>query len=246
MFNLNQIINSKKKLVCQFKNKPQNEQMLIRYFFNNKPVGYFVDLGANDPIKESQTYHLEKLGWKGILIEPLPYYVNLLKKKRKAKVLQYAASSPQNHNKKLKFIVAGGHSTLNHMPIALGDFSKKTIDVTCKTLNSILEKNKTPFNFDLISIDIEGHELEMFKGFNLKKWKPKLILLEDHVINHLKHNLMKSNGYEIILRTGLNSWYIPANEGYRLSFLSRLEFIRKYYIGLLSRKFKYRNTVQKL
>ena len=149
-------------------------------------------------------------------------------------------SSPKNQNKKLKFIVAGGHSTLNENPIALGDFSNKITTVTCRTLDSILKDNKVLEDFDFISIDIEGHELEMFEGFNLNKWQPKLVLLEDHVTNHKKHDLMKKNGYQVILRTGLNSWYVPAAVGYKLSLFSRLEFFRKYYIGLLSRKFRYR------
>lgn len=240
MFNPNQIINFKRKFVCRFKNSPKNEQRLIKSFFNDKPAGYYVDVGANEPIKESQTFHLENLGWRGLLIEALPYYANLLRKQRKGKVIQYAASSPKNHNKKLKFIVAGGHSTLNNNLIALGDFSNKTTTVTCKTLDSILRDNKVAVNFDFISIDIEGHEMEMFKGFHLKKWKPKLVLLEDHVINHQKHNFMTANGYQIILRTGLNSWYVPVAAGYQLSLFSKIGFFRKYYIGLLSRKFRYR------
>jgi FkbM family methyltransferase len=72
----------------------------------------------------------------------------------------------------------------NANPIAFGDYRCETIDVTCKTLNSILTEHRAPIGFDFISIDIEGHEMEMFKGFTLDKWKPKLVLLEDHVINH--------------------------------------------------------------
>jgi len=67
MFNPKQIINFKKKFVYQFKNPPENEQKLIRNFFYNKLDGYYVDVGANEPIKESQTYHLEKLGWGGVI-----------------------------------------------------------------------------------------------------------------------------------------------------------------------------------
>ena len=81
MFNLRQTINFKKKFVYQFKNTPEYEQKLIRSFFYNKPDGYYIDIGANEPIIQSQTYHLEKLGWRGLLIEALPYYANLLKKR---------------------------------------------------------------------------------------------------------------------------------------------------------------------
>ena len=202
----------KKKHINQFKNLPDGEQDLIRDFFDNKQDGFYVDVGANEPMIESQTYHLDKIGWSGLLLEPLPHYCNLLKQHRTGKVVQYACSSPENNNKVLKLIVAGGHSTLNQNPIALGTKSNQTINVTCKTLDSILEENNVDVGFDFISIDIEGHEMEMFKGFTLKKWNPKLVLLEDHVTNHKKHNFMVQNGYQVLLRTGLNSWYVPNTE----------------------------------
>ena len=233
-------INFKTKEVSQFKNPPDNEQSLIREFFENKRDGYYVEVGANHPTAGSQTWHLEELGWKGLLIEPLPRYFELLTKGRKGTVVQYACSSPENHNKVLRLLVAeGGHSTLNADPVALGTQGEQTIEVTCKTLDSILEQNNAPTGFDFISIDIEGHEMEMFRGFSLSKWKPKLVLLEDHVTDHRKHNHMISNGYQLILRTGLNSWYVPISECYKLSFIAKLEKFRKYWLGLLFRKIKY-------
>jgi FkbM family methyltransferase len=232
-------VDFQKKYIYSFKISPDPEQELVKRFFCSKPNGYYVDVGANEPIIQSQTYHLEQLGWKGLLLEPLPHYVKLLKAQRTGTVVQYACSSPQNHNKILKLIVAGGHSTLNSNPIALGTVSDETVGVTCRTLDSILEESGVKPGFEFISIDIEGHEMEMFKGFDLSKWKPKLVLLEDHVINHQKHNHMVSNGYQIIMRTGLNSWYVPQSERYQLSFPARLEYIRKYWLGLPFRKVRF-------
>ena len=53
MFNSNQVINFKRKFVCRFKNSPKNEQKLIKKFFYQKSTGYYVDVGANEPVKES-------------------------------------------------------------------------------------------------------------------------------------------------------------------------------------------------
>jgi FkbM family methyltransferase len=233
-------INFDKKHISQFRNLPHGEQDLIREFFGNKPNGFYVDLGANEPIIESQTYHLENIGWSGLLIEPLPHYIKLLKEQRSGKVIEYACSSKENHNEVVDIVVAGGHSTLNIAPIAIGTTANETIKVTCRTLDSILEESNVPTGFDFISIDIEGHEMEMFKGFTLEHWKPKLVLLEDHVINHEKHNHMTQHGYQVILRTGLNSWYVPNTEDYTFSLSSKLEIFRKYWLGLLIRKVRYR------
>lgn len=236
---MNPIVFDKKRVV-QFRNPPEGEQALIREFFGNKSTGFYVDVGANDPVVLSQTAHLEELlGWRGLLIEPMPAFCELLKKSRKGVVVQAACSSPENHNKTLRLLVAGGHSTLNANPIARGTRTEEYIEVRCKTLDSILEENKVKPGFDFISIDIEGHEMEMFKGFSLAKWKPRLVLLEDHVVDHKKHNHMKSCGYQLVLRTGLDSWYVPASENYKFSWPSKLEMLRKYWLALLLRKIRY-------
>ncbi|HQT25605.1 MAG TPA: FkbM family methyltransferase [Burkholderiales bacterium] len=105
--------------------------------------------------------------------------------------------------------------------------------------HSILEEYRVQPGFDFISIDIEGHEMEMFKGFDLRRWKPRLVLLEDHVVNHEKHNHMVSNGYGLIFRTGLNSWYVQDSEQYGFSIGARFEKLRKYWLGLPFRKMRY-------
>ncbi len=226
--------------VFRFSNPPAVEQELVREFFGNRREGYYVDVGANHPSIDSQSRHLEDLGWTGLLIEPTPSYCEMLRKERKGQVVQLACSSPENHEKRLRLIAAGVHSTLNANPIALDNHSKETIEVTCRTLDSILEEYGVRPGFDFISIDIEGHEMEMFKGFTLPKWKPKLVLLEDHVTSHEKHIHMMKNGYRLILRTGLNSWYVPQEMHFDFSPAARFEFFRKYWLGLPSRKLRYR------
>lgn len=231
--------NFKQKIISIFRNLPHDEQSLVAEFFNRKANGFYVDVGANEPIVESQTYHLEQMGWKGLLIEPLPHYCDLLKSHRNGQVVQVACSAPKNHNQILNLLVAGGHSTLNATPIAMGAQSQVYAEVTCKTLDSVLEENNIQPKFDFISIDIEGHEMEMFKGFSLRKWQPTLVLLEDHVVSHKKHRHMTSNGYQLIMRTGLNGWYVSKNQGYKLSLFAYLQYLRKYYLGLHLRKFRY-------
>ena len=219
---------------------PEIEQDLIKSFFKNKANGFFIDVGANDPFLNSQSFHLEQLGWRGLLIEPLPNYYDLLKKYRSNKVIMCACSSPENHLKKLPLKVADVYSTLENNLIARGESSNEILEVETKTLNSILEENDVGRYFELLSIDVEGHEMELFKGLSLDKWKPQLILLEDHVTDHKKHNYMRKNGYQLLLRTGLNSWYVPKKNHFKFSIRAKCEFIRKYWVGLLIRKIRYK------
>jgi FkbM family methyltransferase len=231
------------KVINKFKNPPTNEQSLVKEFFGNKKTGFYVDIGANDPVHESQTFCLDSIGWDGLLVEPLPYYQNLLKEKRSGKVIPFACSNPDNHYKSLPLTDKDSHSSLDLNWFESNNRSSqdKTIDVMCRTLDSILEDNEVNPGFEFISIDIEGHEIEMLKGFDVVRWCPKLILMEDHVFSHQKHNYMLSSGYKLIMRTGLNSWYVPKSSGYHLTLRAYLSFFRKFWLGTLVRKIKYRN-----
>lgn len=224
--------------VHQFNNEPAVEQALVKSFFQ-KNNGFYVDVGANDPVLDSQSKHLEVLGWTGLLVEPDPDCCALLRQSRTGTVVEMACSSPENAGKFLQLNRAGPHSTLEEQPIAIGAVVRATVAVPCETLDAILRMHHAPVGFDLLSIDIEGHELVALSGFDFAHWKPRLVLIEDHVTHLKKHELMTQNGYQLLLRTGLNSWYVPASEPYGRSLSARLEFLRKYYLGLPLRKWRY-------
>lgn len=228
-----------RKIVHRFRNPPGNERELVREFFGNSTSGVFVDVGANDPVAGSQSHHLEQSGWHGLLIEPLPDYCRKLREQRTARVVECACSGPENHGKHIEFLVAGVYSTLNSATVLGQPAVDGKISVHCRTLDSILEECQIEPGFDFLSIDIEGHEMEMFKGFSLKRWKPRLVLIEDHVLDHRKHNHLAREGYQILMRTGINSWYVPVESGFNLSLPSRLQFFRKFWLGTIFRRMKY-------
>ncbi|MFN5350239.1 MAG: FkbM family methyltransferase [Polaromonas sp.] len=222
----------------QFSNEPAIEKQLVQSFFGGKP-GFYVDVGANDPVLDSQSQHLEALGWTGLLIEPDPDCCELLRKNRTGTVVQMACSSPQNAGKQLLLNRAGPHSTLEDRPIALGAVVRSQVAVQCDTLDAMLRAHNAPAGFDLLSIDIEGHELVALSGFSFDVWQPRLVLLEDHVTHLNKHQLMQRNNYQLLMRTGLNSWYVRSDLAYTFSVPAMFEYFRKYYLGLLPRKLRY-------
>jgi hypothetical protein len=84
-------------------------------------------VGANDPVLDSQSQHLEVLGWTGLLVEPDPDCCELLRQSRKGVVIEMACSSPENAGKLLQLNRAGPHSTLEDRPIALGAVIRSTV-----------------------------------------------------------------------------------------------------------------------
>ncbi len=128
---------------------------------------------------------------------------------RKAQVFEVACSSPEHAGQTMTLHVAGPFSSFDPNLAVTGMRADRTIDVKVETLDHVLSEGEAPRPIDLMSVDVEGHELEVLSGFDFERWQPRLILLEDHVSSLDKHRFMKRAGYSLMRRTGLNGWYVP-------------------------------------
>lgn len=205
-------------------------QMVAAFFGAGK--GYFVEVGANEPRVRSQTWHLEQAGWTGVLVEPQPDLARELRAMRSAQVFAVACSGPEHEGRTLPLHVAGPLSSLDRSGMAPGANPERVIEVPIRTLDSVLTEAGAPAHFDFLSIDVEGHEIEVLRGFNLARWQPRLILLEDHVADLTKHRYLTAAGYRIVRRYENNGWYVPEASPVRMQSGDVWEIFRKYYLAL--------------
>lgn len=229
------------------KKEELEEKVLIRQYFNYVNKGFFVEVGANEPISiYSQTWHLEEIGWTGILIEPInEIFQDIVVKRKNSIAYNVACDSPENigfAELKIPFVSAGVLDTgkaaleveIDHC--GFSEYKKETVRVV--TLDSILAEHHIE-RIDFLSIDVEGKELDVLRGLNFKKYRPRLILLEDRLVFLNKHRYLKNNGYKLVKRTGFNNWYIPVEECFNLSSRKeKFKIFKKLYLSLLFRKVK--------
>ena len=208
-----------------------DETRLVGEFFGGA-CGYFVDVGANEPQLGSQTWHLEQAGWTGILIEPQPDLAERLRRERTARVFAVACSAPANAGKSLPLHLAGPLSSLNKRLVDATLQSNATIVVPVRSLDQVLAEASAPVPIDFLSIDVEGHAVEVLEGLDLARWRPRLILVEDHVMNLRLHRHLRARGYRWIRRTGLNGWYVPIAAALPVGLFGRWQFFRKYVLGV--------------
>jgi FkbM family methyltransferase len=211
---------------------PDVESVLTEEFFGHARTGYFVEVGANDPRIGSQTWRFEQAGWIGVLVEPQPRLADELRRQRRARVFAVACSSPENAGRSLPFYVAGWMSALDRDRMAPGVEPQQVIEVPAMTLDAILQAAGAPETIDFLSIDVEGHELEVLQGFDLARWRPRLILIEDHVGNLAKLRFLRRAGYRLIRHSQFNGWYVPRGTPAAVAFEDRWRILRKYYLGL--------------
>ena len=177
----------------------------IEKYLNYKH-GYFIEMGANDGISQSNTRFLEKkYNWRGMLIEPSEKFT-LLKNNRSTKNIfsNAACCSFKNRGKNIKF------AYYNLMTLALNlktDVNVKKHKINAKKfsnnsynfikkgipLNDLLAKNNAPKLIDFFSLDVEGVELEVLQGINYKEYRFKYLLIEVRNFDRINNFLIKKN-----------------------------------------------------
>ncbi len=130
------------------------EDILIYDFFKNRDPGFFVEAGAYDGITFSNTYLLESLGWRRMLVEPHPRQFELCKANRPGSSVVHAALGPDGSDGEIEFTCADNqlekarfHSSRRIRLILIG-VKRKTIPwekvmVPFTSLNSLLANHSS-------------------------------------------------------------------------------------------------------
>lgn len=166
---------------CQIENL---KEIYLQYF--NKTNGIFVEVGAFDGEAHSNTSGLADLGWQGIYIEPIPEYMNRCMARHSNNNVKFEPYAISVSSGITNMHVAGGLSTLSeyvhHAHKNLFDachFNDETIiNVQTIRLDEIFSKHDIPKNFDLLVVDVEGHEQQVFDSFSIIEYRPKMIIVE--------------------------------------------------------------------
>ena len=214
------------------------EDELLDRIFLQKRNGVCIEVGANDGITDSTTYHFEKKGWSCILIEPNPELCARIRQSRNALLIECAASN-QEGNATL-YVAEGaerahGVSTICEEAqerIHRFGFSTKPVQVRRATLDGILRKANIASYVDFVSIDVEGHELDVLKGFSIEMWRPRIIIAEDNsnFANTEVTNYLKQQNYLPFMRTGVNDWYAHKSDKALVNFGNRMRYACKAFL----------------
>jgi FkbM family methyltransferase len=177
------------------------DKVVQQRFFRNQNAGIFVDVGAANPDYLSVSALYRSLGWKIIAIEPNPVFCEM-HRKRGHDVLQYACGDRDEDE--VDFCVVDSHGApYENGQVSYESFSSlaikesyarirpqldvERIKVKLRRLDTILQTHAPEVQrIDILSVDVEGWELEVLAGLDFRKYRPKVLIVE---------NLFNETGY---------------------------------------------------
>ena len=205
------------------------EDAVIRSLLDETRPGIYVDVGCHDPIRSSNTLSLYLHGWHGVNIDANPRLIDRFKQVRRRDVAVCAAISDQERDIVFHEFEDELVSTISQevLPEWESKWKKRGERVVkTRTLGSVLTENLAPrTDIDLLSVDVEGHDLNVLRSIDLDVFRPKLIVVEMH---HLQLHLIKENpvtcyleaqGFRQIGYDTLNGYFVDARsqrDGLRL------------------------------
>ncbi|MFC0253436.1 FkbM family methyltransferase [Massilia consociata] len=194
-----------------------SEDVLLWRALGHIPNGFYIDVGANDPVEHSVTKAFYDAGWTGISIEPLPAFHQAFLEQR-----------PRDVNLAIAAGAVDGELTLYDVPAVRGWASPEQsvaelhraeghevaeLTVPVRTLASVCEEH-VHGEIHFLKIDVEGFEGEVLRGMDFARWRPWVLVIEATLPNSRATNhgawehLVLGQGYRYAWFDGLNRYYV--------------------------------------
>jgi FkbM family methyltransferase len=200
----------------------QEDVLLARALYPDDRTGFWVDVGAGDPVVDSVTAAFSERGWRGVNVEPLPREHERL-----------CAARPADTNLRVALGATAGLGTLFVEPAEnrgastmvpelaeryrADDEEFTPIEVPIWTLARVVADHVAG-PVDFLKVDVEGFEREVLAGADWSNFRPRVVVMEatvpksDEPAHEGWEPMLLEVGYRFAMFDGLNRFYAHADE----------------------------------
>jgi FkbM family methyltransferase len=205
------------------------DKIVRRRFFPGVGAGrVFVDVGAAGPDYLSISALYRSIGWRVIAVEPNPVYCEAHRAKGH-EIYEYACGARDEDD--IDFVVVDSHgaeykkgqvSYESFSSIAIkdsyaalkGGLDKKTIKVDLRRLDTILKTHAPDIDrIDILSVDVEGWELEVLDGLSMSRYRPRVMIIENLFADEKYRSYMRNIDYALWKSIPPNEVYVSGEFG---------------------------------
>lgn len=193
---------------------------LFQAYFPGIEHGVFVEVGANDGYSWSNTWGLAEIGWRGLYFEPVKELADRCREVHSKNNVQVQQVAVGEFNGFTKLYPGAGATTSPKVAADNTFFYGNSLDkftvIEAVSLNTSLQEQQIPANFELLVIDVDGDELGVLHGLDLDHWKPKMVIIEANKLHPLEGwrfnaaeiDCILSQWYEEVYADHINSIYL--------------------------------------
>ncbi len=202
------------------------EDVVLRRALHSLPSGRYLEVGANDPTIDSITRSFYDEGWSGITVEPMADLAAAHRAQRpRDRQVEAVAGRPGVQRAILHEVDGTGLSTLDDElrdRHAQAGFATHDVDVPSFTVDQLLER-EDPADLHFVVIDTEGSEPDVLAGFDLRRWRPWVLVIEATAPNSNEQTHaawepgVLASGYQFCLFDGLSRFYVADEHSARLA-----------------------------
>lgn len=193
------------------------EDRLIAAFFPSP--GFYIDVGCNHPVNYSNTFMLYKRGWHGINIDANANLIELHRRLKPKDQSIFAAIA--QHQQTLTYTQFEGETLMASLDpefvrtrVANGLRIRSESVLKTQTLTEVLVQSHAPNRFELLSVDVEGLDLEVLKSLDFDQFRPRMIVVEilgydlENYSSEPIFEFLSTKGYRLAGYTHMNAIFI--------------------------------------
>ena len=160
------------------------EDLILLDYFNEKPNGFYVDIGCHHPFRFSNTFLLYKKGWSGLNVDANKWTISLFNFFRKRDTNQVSVISDSRESMYYyEFHESALSGLLSQDRVSrllnLGYKLKSKIEINPTSVKEFINKNNLiSKRIDFFKIDVEGMDLKIIKALPIKNLDLDLIMIE--------------------------------------------------------------------
>jgi FkbM family methyltransferase len=179
--------------------------------------GFYIDVGAQDPVADSVSLAFYERGWRGIHVEPVPKYAELLRQQRPGDLV-------------IQSVIGDGPAVLTFFEVpetglstadkdiatshAERGFEVRETSVPCIPLSSVFDLVEVNSDVHWLKIDVEGLERDVLRSWGASSTRPWIVVVESTIpMTDIEAHegwepLLLVLGYEFAYFDGLNRFYV--------------------------------------
>jgi FkbM family methyltransferase len=193
------------------------EDVLLWRALKDVEAGFYIDIGAQDPLTDSVSLAFYERGWRGLHVEPNGFYADKLRAARPDEEVVQAVISAEPGLADFYEIADSGLSTAD---AAIAErhqrdgFAAKKVSVPAMRLEALLDRFKGR-EIHWLKIDVEGFEAQVIESWGDSQVRPWVLVVEStrprtqEASAEWEPQLLE-RGYRPVHFDGLNRFYVSA------------------------------------